>query len=74
MPERKPDLGTANGVDRSLKAAFAPDSPVDPELEKLIRTADGKYSPDEAADHRAGRLLDRLKSLPWDHAGTSHHG
>lgn len=64
---KRPDEAVLNGVGRDLRAAFAPDSPVDPELRRLIRRADGKgqYLPDEAADQRADNLLDRLKHLPW---------
>lgn len=68
---KTPDPGELNGVSRAMRGAFAPDSPVDPELVKLIRKADGKYIPDEAADERASNLLDRLRNLPWGNDGVS---
>lgn len=66
MIPRKVDRSTMNGVSRGLKTAFAPDSPVDPELRALIRNLDGTYGPDVAADRRANQLLEHIKSLPWD--------
>jgi hypothetical protein len=60
-----PDPGELHGVGRSLKRVFTPDPPIHPELVALIRSADGKYGPDEAADERAEQLLKRLKRLPW---------
>lgn len=62
---KKPDEGMKMGITRGLKTAFAPDSPVDPELRRLIREADGVYLPDEVSDERVGQLLTRLKELPW---------
>jgi len=71
-PHKKtPDPDELKGLTRAMKGAFAPNSPVDPELVKLIRKVDGKYVPDEAADERAGNLLDRLKNLSW---GDGHQG
>jgi len=64
--DHRPDRGTMNGVSRAMKQAFAPDSPVDPGLRELIQQVDGTYGPDQAADHRAKQLLERLKKLPWD--------
>ena len=69
---KKPDQGLMNGIGRAMKSAFAPDSPIDPELVKLIRKADGKYIPDEAADERVNNLLDRLIRLPWDQQGATN--
>jgi hypothetical protein len=69
LGQRKPDEGLKNGISRSLNAAFAPDSPVDPTLRNLIDKADGTYLPDEAADRRASHLLERLKKLPWGQTG-----
>lgn len=67
MPaNEKPDKWEFKGVSRSLRTAFAPDSPIDPELERLIRKTDGKYVPDEIADKRRDQLISRLEKLPWD--------
>lgn len=63
--QQKPDQAILNGVGRDLHAAFPPDSPVNPELQKLIRTVDGVYIPDEAADRRVLQLYKRLERLPW---------
>ena len=59
----KPDESILNGIGRDLRAAFAPDSPIDPELKKLIRKVDGTYAPDEAADRRVDHLIERLNNL-----------
>jgi hypothetical protein len=75
MPARKKlDDGTMKGIGRSLHSAFAPDSPVDPELRRLIRDADGVYTPDEMSDQRVDQLLQRLRNLDWDTPKTFQNG
>lgn len=66
MPANKPDPGVMQGIGSSLHAAYAPDSPVDPDLRKLIREVDGVYLPDEVSEARVNQLLKRLVKLPWD--------
>jgi hypothetical protein len=65
MPVQKPDRDTQHGIGRGLKTAFAPNSPIDPELQRLIRVSEGVYIPDEVSDQRVSQLLQRLKDLPW---------